>query len=315
MKRRYRHRLPQLSGELFLTDAGMETDLIFNRGVELREFAAHTALESVAGRQALIDYYRGFLSLARAYRSGFILDSTTWKAHPHWANDLGATPEALEEANHRAVELIAELRDEYDDAAGPIVLNGVVGPRGDAYAPEAIVGADEAEAYHARQVGWLAATDVDMITGMTFTQASEAVGLVRAARKVDVPLVVSFTLETDGRLPNGQSLAEAITEVDAETDGGAAYFMVNCAHPDHFATTLSSGVWRRRVRGFRCNASRCSHAELDAAETLDSGNPLELGQLYRALVERMPWANVFGGCCGSDIRHLSAIVSALQSAA
>ena len=314
MKHRYRNALPQLEGELFLTDAGMETDLIFNRDVELREFAAHTALESDAGRHALVDYYRGFLSLARAYRTGFVLDSTTWKAHPHWAHDLGATLDELERANHRAIELIAERRDEYADDAVPIVLNGVVGPRGDAYAPEELVGAREAEDYHARQVGWFAGSEVDMITGMTFTQAPEATGLVRAARGAGVPVVVSFTLETDGRLPSGQSLADAIAEVDGETDAAAAHFMINCAHPDHFVDIVSVGDWRRRIRGFRCNASRCSHAELDAAETLDAGNPLELGQLYRGLAGRMPWANVFGGCCGSGIRHLSAIVSALQHA-
>ena len=315
MKPQYRHALPQLSDELFLTDAGIETDLIFNRGVELPEFAAHTALDSDAGRHALIDYYRGFLSLARSYRTGFILDTPTWRANPHWADALGVTDDDLRTANLAAVRLVTELRDEYAENTGPVVLNGIVGPRGDAYAPEDLVGESEAEAYHARQIGWLAATEVDMVSAMTFTHASEAIGFVRAARNAKMPAVVSFTVETDGRLPTGQTLAEAIDEVDGRTDSAAAYFMINCAHPDHFVDAVSTGSWRRRIRGLRCNASRCSHAELDAAETLDAGNPLELGQLYRSLVERMPWVNVLGGCCGSDLRHLSAIVSAFQHVA
>ena len=311
----HRHELPQLAGALFLTDAGLETDLIFNHGIALREFAAHTALDDAVGRAALTRYYRGFLSLARAYRTGYILDSPTWKAHPRWAADLGTTAEALREANRTAVNFVAELRDEYADGGPPIVLNGVIGPNGDAYAPGGAIGAAEAERYHARQIGWLAETDVDMVTATTFPMAAEAIGFVRAARAAGLPAVVSFTVETDGRLPDGQPLAEAIGEVDDATDAGAAYFMVNCAHPDHFTDVLDGSRWSRRLRGFRCNASRCSHAELDAAETLDAGNPLELGQLYRALVGRMPWVNVLGGCCGADLRHVTAIASAVQSLA
>jgi homocysteine S-methyltransferase len=194
----------------------------------------------------------------------------------------------------------------------PIVLNGVIGPRGDAYAPEAEVAADEAEAYHSKQLGWLAKTDIDMVTALTFTQSDEATGVVRAARSVGLPVVVSFTVETDGSLPTGQPLDEAIAAVDDATDNGAAYFMINCAHPDHFMHVLGDGEWVRRVRGIRCNASRMSHAELDESETLDHGNPEELGSQYKAIRAKMPWLNVFGGCCGSDLRHVTEIATALE---
>lgn len=307
----YRNSLPQLSGEIFLTDAGIETDLIFNHGIEIREFAAHTLLPDQRGRDALIHYFDGFLSLAREKNVGFILDSQTWKAHMHWAEDLGASKEELEQANRDAIDFIAGIRDRYSNMAKPIVLNGVIGPRGDAYAPEAAVAAEEAEAYHAKQLGWLAKTDIDMVTALTFTQSDEATGVVRAARAAGLPVVVSFTVETDGSLPTGQPLDEAIAAVDAATEKGAAYFMINCAHPDHFMHVLGDGDWVHRVRGIRCNASRKSHAELDESETLDHGNPEEFGSQYKAIRAKMPWLNVFGGCCGSDLRHVTQIASAL----
>ncbi len=310
----HRYQLPQSSGQLYLTDAGLETDLIFNHGIEIREFAAHTLLPDPAGRAALAHYFRGFLSLANAYDTGFILDSQTWKAHSHWAADLRQSESELREANRQAIDFIADLRDEFSANQKPIVLNAVIGPRGDAYAPENALTAAEAEEYHSQQIGWLVATEVEMVSALTFTQAPEAIGVVNAATKAGLPIVMSFTVETDGNLPSGQSLPDAIMEVDAATQGAAAYFMINCAHPDHFIDALGEGDWLRRIKGLRCNASRCSHAELDKAEQLDDGDPQELGQLYRALRERMPWVNVLGGCCGSDLRHVTEIVTAVQSA-
>lgn len=307
------NQLPHRQSGLFLTDAGLETDLMFNQGVEIREFAAHTLLATAAGRHALAQYFRGFLKLAKAHKVGFILDSPTWKAHRHWSDALGCDEAALARANREAVNFIAELRDEFASNPGVILLNGVIGPRGDAYTPEAPLSAPDAEAYHAQQLGWLAKTEVDMVTAMTFTQASEAIGIVRAARAVQLPIVVSFTVETNGALPTGQPLADAIAEVDAATGQSAAYFMINCAHPDHFRNVLQQPERFRRLRGLRCNASRCSHAELDAAEELDDGDPVEFGELYRGLCQQLPWLNVVGGCCGSDLRHVSAVMASLAT--
>jgi homocysteine S-methyltransferase len=309
----YRDALPQLSGDLYLTDAGLETDIIFNHGVDIPEFAAHTLLPDPKGRETLADYLRGFLSLAGATGTGLVLDSQTWKAHMHWAKDLGASEDDLRQVNHDAIAFISELRDEFSSNAKPIVLNAAIGPRGDAYAPEEAVAADEAERYHSKQIGWLAETEVDMITALTFTQSDEAIGVVRAAKAAGLPIVVSFTVETDGKLPTGQPLAAAIQSVDDATYRAAAYFMVNCAHPDHFFHVLGDEAWARRIRGIRCNASRMSHAELDNSEVLDDGNPVELGEQYRAIKDRMPWLSVFGGCCGSDLRHVTQIAKALAA--
>lgn len=309
---RYRNALPQLSGDLFLTDAGLETDLIFNHGIEIREFAAHTLLADPVGRDALKNYLRGFLDLAREAGRGFILDSQTWKAHTHWADDLEASEAELHTANLEAVSLITTLRDEYQSNTKAIVLNGVIGPRGDAYAPEVAIAVSEAEDYHRKQLCWLADTDVDMVTALTFTQSDEAIGMLRAATSVGLPAVISFTVETDGRLPTGQTLDDAITQVDEATDSAAAYFMINCAHPDHFSSVMAAtSGWARRIRGIRCNASRKSHAELDESETLDAGDPGELARQYLEIRTRMPWLNVFGGCCGSDLQHVTQISRAL----
>lgn len=309
----HRNALPQLGGDLFLTDAGVETDLIFNRGIEIREFAAHTLLLDPVGRAALRCYFEGFLGLAAQQKTGFILDSVTWKAHRHWAKALGASIAELKAANEESIRFMADLRSQFAGNAGPIVLNGVIGPRGDAYRPEALIASKDAEDYYAEQLGWLAATEVDMVTGLTFNQAGEAVGLARAARTAGLPAAISFTVETDGALPTGQSLADAITQVDAESDGYPAYYMINCAHPDHFGDTLRDQGWARRIRGIRANASRRSHAELDEASELDAGNPHELAGQYVAIAGQMPWLNIFGGCCGSDLRHVTEIARALAA--
>lgn len=309
----YRAGLPQLDGGLFLTDAGLETDLIFNKGIPIREFASHTLLGDSVGREALANYFRGFLTLARDVGAGFVLDTQTWKAHLHWANDLGASEADLARANREAVEFVAGIRAEFTANAEPIVLNGLFGPRGDAYAPDTALAASEAEDYHSTQIGWFADTDVDMVTALTFTQSDEAIGAVRAAGAVELPIVVSFTVETDGSLPTGEALGHAIEAVDGATNGAAAYFMVNCAHPSHFSGVIGDADWARRIRGLRCNASRMSHAELDEAEVLDDGDVHELANEYRALVEKMPWLNVLGGCCGSDLRHVTEIVRVLNA--
>ncbi len=303
---RYRNALPQLDGGTFLADGGVETDLIFNQGLEIPHFAAHTLLADQESREILANYFRRYLQFARDHDAGYILDSQTWKAHTHWAEDLGVTESDLREINHGSIRFISGLRDEFPGSS-PIVLNAVIGPRGDAYAPEHDVAAHEAEDYHAMQIGWLAETEADMVTALTFTQSDEAIGVVRAASAAGLPVVVSFTTETDGRLPNGENLSDAIRAVDDATDSKASYFMVNCAHPDHFSHVLEDGDWSRRLRGLRCNASRRSHAELDESETLDDGNPDELAGQYRSMVSTLPWVNVFGGCCGTDYRHIARI--------
>jgi S-methylmethionine-dependent homocysteine/selenocysteine methylase len=297
---------------LTLTDAGMETALIFHQGIDLPGFAAFPLVDTEDGREALRRYYRPYLDLARDRETPFVLDAPTWRANPDWGAELGFDAAALAAVNRRSVAFIEEVRREARPAGGPAVqLEALVGPRGDGYVPGAMMAAEEAEAYHAVQLRALADTAVDLVAAMTITDADEATGIVRAARSVGLPITIGFTLETDGRLPSGQALGDAIVEVDRETDGGASQFMINCAHPAHFAGVLAAGGdWRDRIGGLRANASTLSHAELDAAEELDDGDPADLAARYVAVRELLPNLSLIGGCCGTDIRHVTAICEA-----
>lgn len=301
----HRETRPQLQGGLFLDYAGMETDIIFNRGRDLPGFAAYPLLESEDGRKMLTEYMKALIAVAASHDAGVILESPTWLANRDRAADLGYTPERLALLNKQAIELMTRVRSEAGDL--PTIICGVIGPRDDAYAPSAQMSAEQAEAYHAEQVAVLAQADVDMIGGYTLAYPAEAAGMVLAIKKSGIPAMISFTVETDGRLPTGQSLGEAIEEVDATTDGYASYFMINCAHPDHFTGILSDAPWMQRLRGVMVNASRCSHAELDEADELDDGDPLELGQQIAEIQRRFPQITIVGGCCGTDMRHITQI--------
>ncbi|MCA1441559.1 homocysteine S-methyltransferase family protein [Ensifer sp. IC4062] len=307
---KYRENLPLLNGGTFLSDGGMETTLIFHDGVELPHFASFVLLSSAEGRRKLLQYYKHYLDVARRHDTGFVLDTATWRANADWGEKLGYDAAALATANRNALDLLTALRTEYERPQAPIVLNGVIGPRGDGY-KAGKMNADEAEDYHGAQIATFAASEADMISGVTLNNIDEGVGIARAARIHGMPCAISFTVETDGRLVTGQSLRDAIETVDAETDGYPHYYMVNCAHPSHFDGALDQGeAWVKRIGGIRANASMMSHAELDESETLDAGDPADLARRYQSLTGRMPQLRVLGGCCGTDHRHIAAICEA-----
>jgi len=302
--------LPQLTTDYYLTDGGLETTLVFQRGVDLPEFAAFPLLDSPTGRRLLSEYFEPYFDLAERTGRGFIIDTPTWRANPDWATGLGYDTDALAEINRRAVAFVVELA-----AARPgldVVVDGVIGPRGDGYVVDDTMTADEAMNYHFLQAKAFAEAGAEMITAVTMTYAEEAIGVVRAAVSSGLPVVVSFTVETDGTLPSGQRLQDAIARVDEATDGAAAYFMINCAHPTHFDHLVADGApWLGRIKGIRANASALSHAELDAAEELDRGDPEELAGHYRNLADRLPELRVVGGCCGTDHQHVALMAAAL----
>ncbi|HEX8167151.1 MAG TPA: homocysteine S-methyltransferase family protein [Beijerinckiaceae bacterium] len=309
---RYRHALPQLGGrKIFLTDGGLETTLVFIEGIDLPGFAAFPLMADEGGRERLKAYFRPYLATAVKAGAGFILDTPTWRANADWGEKLGYPAEALAAINRRSVEMAAELRDAWATAETPVVLNGVVGPRGDGYRADARMSADEARSYHAAQIEAFRGTEADMVSAITMTYPEEAIGIARAAEAAGLPAAISFTVETDGRLPSGDTLKAAIEAVDRATGGAPAYYMINCAHPLHFEDAIASGEgWVGRIRGIRANASTMSHAELDAMTELDSGDPADLGRRYRVLGRRLPRFSVMGGCCGTDHRHIAAICEA-----
>ncbi|MBA4012344.1 MAG: homocysteine S-methyltransferase [Phenylobacterium sp.] len=305
--------LPQLNGGLVLTDGGLETCLIFHDGVDLPHFAAFMLLRSEEGRATLRRYYEPYLQIAQKDRRGFILESPTWRASADWADRLGVSRSELAELNGAAIRLMRALKDEYSGRVAPLVVSGCVGPRGDGYVAGELMTAEAAEAYHADQISTFAAAGADMIAAITMTNVPEAIGIARAARAQDAPVAISFTVETDGKLPTGQALGEAVDAVDAATGAWPAYYMVNCAHPSHFAQAFEVGApWLERVQGLRANASRLSHQELNDAADLDDGDPAELGAEHADILRRLPQIKVLGGCCGTDHRHVAAMSRACE---
>jgi len=305
---KYRNSFPNIGADLLLTYVGMETDLIFTQGVDLPGFASYPLLETSSGRALLRTYLDRMIALAKSNHVGVILESVTWVANRDRAAALGYTPLQLREFNQQAIAIMEQARARADDVCA--VLSANLGPRDDAYAPSDQMTAAQAEAYHSEQISTLSETPIDVISAYTLAYPAEAIGIVKAARRFALPVVISFTVETDGNLPTGASLKDAIEAVDAATNGYASYFMINCAHPDHFASILTDAPWMARVRGVVANASRCSHAELDHATELDDGNPKELGLQLIQLRERFPHILVLGGCCGTDMRHMAEMAEA-----
>jgi homocysteine S-methyltransferase len=307
----YRSNLPQLSGGDFLTDGGLETTLVFHHGIDLPCFAAFPLVMSECGRETLRAYFRPYLETARERNIGFILDTVTWRTNADWGRKLGYSAKDLADVQRTSIAFASELRDSYATDRTPIVINGILGPRGDGYKAEDRMSAEQAAHYHAAQIEIFRDTPSDMVSAVTLTYPEEAIGIVRAAQAYDLPAVISFTVETDGRLPSGDTLREAIEAVDSATDSGPIYYMINCAHPQHFEGTLAAQEdWLKRIRGIRANASTLSHAELDAATELDAGDPIALGLHYQSLRERLTKLCVLGGCCGTDRRHIIAICEA-----
>jgi S-methylmethionine-dependent homocysteine/selenocysteine methylase len=304
---KYRSQLPQLSGELFLTDGGIETDLIYSRGFELPCFASFPLLNDDKGFAALLDYYRSHATIAQKYGVGFILEAPTYRSSSDWGKELGYSEKQLAEVNHKAIKLMLDIRAEFESETSKMVISGCIGPREDAYLPNGAMSPDEAQQYHLQQIETLSDAGVDMVSAMTLNEPDEAIGITRAAQSLGIPVAISYSLETDGTLLDGRSLKDGITSVDAATNNGPAYFMINCAHPTHFESVLEQAPWAGRIRAIRANASSKSHAELWQSDKLEDGNPVELGQQNGHLARSFKHLNIFGGCCGTDHRHIEEI--------
>ena len=311
----YRQQLPQLDNTLFITDAGLETALIFHEGVDLPHFAAFDLLRDPVGVEHMWRYYRRYAEIANRFGRGLILESPTWRANSDWGRKLGYDRQQLAAVNRQAIDLMVQMREEFATPSSKVVISGCIGPRGDGYRVDRAMSVDEAWQYHSEQIDTFAQTDADLVTVFTMNYVEEAVGVALAARAAKMPAVISFTLETDGRLPSGLTLAQAIERTDAETGQYPAYYMINCAHPTHFQHVLQPDAgWTKRLRGLRANASKRSHAELDEAANLDAGNPTQLASEYRSLQALLPSLAVVGGCCGTDHRHVESICAAFAAA-
>jgi S-methylmethionine-dependent homocysteine/selenocysteine methylase len=304
-----------LGDGLFLTDGGLETVLIFHEGFELPEFAAFVLLDSDEGRQALRRYFRAYADVARDQGIGCILESMTYRASEDWGAKLGLSPAQVADRNRKGIALLEDIRSDYEDEIPHVVISGCMGPRYDGYNAEDRMTAAQSAAYHRPQIATFRETAADMVAAYTLPYVAGGAGVAMAAREEGMPAVISFTVETDGRLPSGETIRDAVEQIDELTDSAPAYYMINCAHPTHFADALGDGPWTDRVRAVRANASAKSHAELDESPELDEGDPVDLGRQYVALAKQLRRLTVVGGCCGTDHRHVAEICSALKASA
>lgn len=302
------------AGTTVVTDGGLETWLLFQRGIDLPAFAAYPLVDTAEGRVVLVEYYERYAEIAASVGAAVVLEAPTWRANPDWAATLGHDREQLARSIDGAIALVAGVRDAWS-APEPFLVSGAVGPRGDGYRVDTAMTADEAAAYHSFQIDRMAAAGADVVTAMTMGYVGEAAGVASAARDAGIPVVLSFTLETDGRLPSGMPLAEAIEATDEATGGYVRHYMLNCAHPTHFEHVLDAAApWAQRIGGLRANASALSHAELDEMTELDDGDPDDLASRYVGLRSVLPALQVIGGCCGTDDRHVEAIARAWTNA-
>jgi len=304
---KYRNALPQLGNRVFLSDGGLETTLVFLDGIDLPCFASFPLLDTAEGRTRLKEYFKPYLQSAKHHDTGFVLDTVTWRANTDWGAKLDYSQADLDRINRDSVEFCKELRKAYETPSCPIVIEGAMGPRGDGYRPDALMTVEEAARYHQPQIEAFRDAGADMVGAFTMNYFEEAAGIAVAAKRAGMPVAVSFTVETDGKLPTGETLRSAIERLDKLTDNAPAYYMINCAHPEHFKTGLEKGAWLERIRGIRANASTKSHAELDESTELDIGDIAGLAGHYRDLQRLLPKLAVIGGCCGTDHRHIEAI--------
>jgi S-methylmethionine-dependent homocysteine/selenocysteine methylase len=311
---KYRNALPQISEDIFITDGGLETTLIFHNHQDLPAFAAFDLLKRDDGYQTLRDYFLTYIDIARENQVGFVMESPTWRASRDWGSKLGYRPGELRDLNLKSIGMLTDLRSEWETETTPMVISGNIGPRGDGYRVDRKMTAVQAMAYHQEQIETFSRSPADLVSAFTINYVEEAIGITWAAQSAKIPVVISFTVETDGRLPSGQPLGAAVETVDAATNNGPAYYMINCAHPTHFKGALTEGrPWVERIRAVRANASAKSHAELDEAVALDAGDPAELGAYHVDLKRLLPRLNIFGGCCGTDPRHVAAICQSVTA--
>ena len=298
--------------DIVLTDGGLETDLIFNRGIDLDHFAAFPLVEDAKYKEALNNYYKEYLEIAKKFNAGFILESPTWRANLDWGFRLGYSRDDLTRVNQKAVQQLIDLRTAYAESVPSVLISGQIGPKGDGYLADTSMNFIEAMEYHNLQVTAFKDAGVDLVTAITMTYSEEALGIIKASQLHDVAVVISFTVETNGHLPSGESLKEAIIRLDEASENYPLYYMINCAHPSHFVDRLQNNeAWKLRIKGLRTNASCKSHAELDEATELDCGDREELAGWHKVLKSHLPNLRVYGGCCGTDASHVEAICESI----
>lgn len=302
---------PQKEGHFYLSEGGTETELMYKYGFELPQFAMFPLLDNPKAVAKMREMFRSYLEVVANNKMCALMGGLDYRASPDWGKLLGYSPQGLAEANHQSILFLREIADEYATDIPEILIQGLIGPRGDAYERNEKITANEAEDYHSVQLETLKEADVDLSLAITFNNIPESIGVARAAAKIGVPLGISLTLDGTSKLNSGPTLAEAITTIDAETNQSPAFYSINCSHPVEYEPAIEPGDWINRVRGVRPNASKMEKIALCQIGHLEEGDPVELGELCGDLAKRYPHMDIWGGCCGTWDIHLDEIAKNL----
>lgn len=301
----------QKPGLYYLTEGGVETEILYKWGYELPHFAMFPLLERSDARSVIRDMYKRYLDVTARYGLAALMGGFDYRASPDWGAKLGYSRQGLHDATIGSIEFLRELAGEYQGALSDTRIMGYVGPRGDAYLGKSRMSVEESRDYHSVQVQTLKTAKVDLITAMTFNAIDEAIGVVEACRAADIPVSISFSLDSSHHLNTGPSLKDAIAQVDAATDHYTSFFGLNCSHPYEFEPAIDETDWMKRVRVIRPNAAKMDKISLCKLGHLEEGNPVELGQQMASVLDRFPHMDIWGGCCGTCETHLEEIAKHL----
>lgn len=304
----------QKKGCFYLSEGGTETELMYKYGFELPHFAMFPLLDNPDAESRMREMFGSYLEVAAKYKTGALMGGLDYRASPDWGELLGYSPDGLAEANLQSIDFLRDIAKEYVSAVPDILIQGLIGPRGDAYERNETITENEAEDYHCVQLETLKKADVDLALAITFNNIPESIGVARAAAKIGVPLAISLTLDSASKLNSGPGLVEAITTIDRETGRSPAFYLINCSHPVEYEPAIGPGDWINRVRGVRPNASKMEKIALCKIGHLEEGDPVELGALCGDLARRYPHMDVWGGCCGTWSRHLDEIAKNVLTA-
>jgi len=305
---------PQEEGRFYLSEGGVETEILYKYGFELPQFAVFPLLDNPEAVSKMQGMYRSYLDVVAKHGMSALIGGLDYRASPDWGDLLGYSPEGLSEANHKSIAFLREVADEYVSDVPEILIQGLIGPRGDAYDRNQSITADEAEDYHSVQLTTLKEANVDLALAITFNNIPESIGVARAAAKIGVPIAISLSLDSTSKLNTGPSLKEAITTIDTETDQTPEFFSINCSHPVEYEPAIEKGTWIKRVRGVRPNASKMEKIALCQIGHLEEGDPVDLGELCGDLARRYPHMDIWGGCCGTWDTHLDEIAKNILAA-
>lgn len=255
--------------------------------------------------------YRSYVDTAVTAGMPVVVGTATWRANRERVRASAFADRAVNQDN---VRFLKNIRDSYADAGISILIEGDIGPRGDAYKPQQALDIDSARSFHAWQIEALASSQADYLQASTLPALSEAIGIALAMAETGLPYAISFVVEKSGCLLDGTRLQDAIAKIDDAVGDDSARYSINCVHPTILLQALDRNpVIAGRIISFCGNTSDLSTAELDGMEELQTEEPEKFAFANQQLLQAHD-IRIVGGCCGSGPEHISEIAAILEQA-